>query len=114
MGPVVDSARAEIASYSLDPDESAEALESSNGVLIVTVLSGTVTVTSGNEPPVTATFTITSVTSSEPIDGQGDGDTSPDWEIDLGALTARNVDRMSQVSLSRRPPGRRPGKSNRD
>jgi hypothetical protein len=32
----------------------------------------------------------------------------------LGALTARNVDRMSQVSLSRRPPGRRPGKSNRD
>jgi hypothetical protein len=138
---LVDLQEVPIGELALDPGESAEATQSSGGVLSVTVFSGSVPVTVGNEvvvigvgesrgfevcsplaiesltaspsllwPPNhkvtmvtlsptwsgtcgTATCRISSVTSSEPEDGLGDGDTSPDWEIGEGLMLNLRAER---------------------
>jgi hypothetical protein len=130
-----------LGALNLDPGEAAEATESSDGLLSVTVFSGSVAVTVGEETvtlrigqtrgfevcspleiesvgaspstlwapnhkmvPVslsltmagtcgTATCQVVSVTSNEPADGLGDGDTSPDWEIGEGLTLMLRAER---------------------
>ena len=136
-----DAQGSPVGSFALDPGESAEATESSSGLLSVTVFSGSVAVTVGEEvvtvgigqshgfvvcsslgierliaspaalwPPNhkmaavtlsptlsgtcgTATCRVMLVTSNEPADGLGDGDTSPDWEIGEGLTVMLRAER---------------------
>lgn len=139
---LLDSFGSEVGSFSLDPGESADAVKSSSGVLSMTVFSGTVTVTVGNEAPVTlrvgqthgfilctplgieqlaaspavlwpanhrlvpvtlspslagtcgtATFEIISVTSNEPTNALGDGETAPDWVVGAGLTLKLRAER---------------------
>lgn len=140
---LADELGALIGSFELDPGESAEAAESAEGVISVTVFSGSVPVTVGDEvvvlvvgesrgfevcsplalesltaspallwPPnhkmVTVTLSpawsgtcgtaacrVSSVTSSEPEDGLGDGDTGPDWSIGEGLTLTLRAERAA-------------------